>query len=119
MKNNTYDLDYSTHFYYKLDKNNNVIPCDRLEAWADREKPGRHIKNLFINNYFISTVFLGIKMYGGMFFETMVFDDEINPNADLLCRRYRTYDEAVKGHDRIVKVIQYLLDRKRRREKII
>jgi len=49
----------------------------------------------------VSTVFLCVDMGGGMFFETMVFAGDSSQEHD--CERYSTWDEAVRGHERMVR----------------
>lgn len=66
----------------------------------------------------ISTVFLGIDhnfTFGGrpVLFETMTFG-----NTDELEERYCTWDEAVEGHERAVRMVEEQLGRLRQKGKV-
>jgi hypothetical protein len=114
--------------YYYLDKNNNAFPCRSPKEIKDTlyyyyEAPGgrlkKHIgKSRFIyknEELFISTIFLVCDHNYYIFpdgekrpilFETMLFHKD--KSIDNWMMRYCTYDEALKSHDRIVKIFEYL-----------
>lgn len=86
-----------------LDDNNNVVPVGFLEYfnWCETQGSRNQIGLTKLGNgVVVSTVFLGQPMLGGRCFETMVFNSG-NPTG--CCRRYSTYDEAVRGHEQIVR----------------
>jgi hypothetical protein len=85
------------------------VKCDDLFAWAkwfdDINK--RRVKETKVGRYRISTVFLGLDHNFGedgppVLFETMVFDNEGERWRDLASERYSTWDEAERGHDKLV-----------------
>jgi hypothetical protein len=81
---------------------------DQLRDWAlNFERANRTVARTYLNrrkHIFVSTVFLGID-HGfpwhntKLWFETMVFGTSINEAME----RYETYDEAVRGHARMVR----------------
>lgn len=76
--------------------------------WWEKHHALRHIAVDEINDKRVSTVFLGInhKFFGGgqpLLFETMVFTK--GSWADEYMERYYTWDEAARGHKRIVNSI--------------
>jgi hypothetical protein len=101
--------------YYKLDKNNKVIPCSLME-WAKFLEDGKNtrrkiVKQSEINDKWISTVFIGLDhqwMEDGPLhiFETMVFDSK-KCGKDIYLDRYSTWNEALLGHE---KAIQWVKD---------
>ena len=62
------------------------------------------IKQENVGKYWVSTVWLGLNhQYGEgepLIFETMVFKGK---ESDLDCERYTTEEEAIKGHQKMVK----------------
>ena len=88
--------------FYVLDKEKNVVETDDMEAWAaffeDAESRRVALTEL-ANGWVVSTVFLGVPHCGGTF-ETMVFQGEYSKDHDM--ERYETWDQAVKGHERMV-----------------
>lgn len=84
---------------YKLDGHTPVRVEDTIE-WAKWfEKAERKVAHDTVNGVEVSTVFLGIDHSFGragppVLFETMVFGGELNEEQE----RYRTWDEAVRGH---------------------
>lgn len=98
--------------YYTLDDNHQPQPCTMMQ-WAagyeERTKRGvkssRHVDlTVFKNGTRVSTVFLGMDHGWGdgepVLFETMIFD---GPH-DGYMERYYTWDEAIQGHQRAVKL---------------
>lgn len=87
--------------YGRLDEQKNVVPSDTLELDANRRVAYDEIEG-----YRISTVFLAIDhSFGGepRWFETMIFG--LDDTADLYCKRYATWQDAVAGHaDAVQKV---------------
>jgi len=89
-------------------KGKKVVAVD-LMTWAKWiEKPVNKIirQDVLVNGKFVSTVFLGIDHNFGvgkpLLFETMVFSEKGN-FRDLDMDRYSTWDEASKGHEKMVK----------------
>jgi len=64
-----------------------------------------------INDIDISTVFLGMEHIGGMLFETMIFGG----SSDGLQWRYKTWEEAERGHKIICKMISEQPEKKIKR----
>jgi len=86
-------------------KGKNPVECNDVMKWARWfESANRIVKKTDINKQVVSTVFLGLNHnYDGgkpLLFETMVF-----PECDI-CERYTTWDEAEKGHNKIVEKIK-------------
>ena len=85
-------------------KDHEAIPTDNLEEWGRMfNNKDRIVKQETLpNGKRVSTVFLGLNYNWGegepLLFETMVFNpDEID------MERYSTWEEAEKGHKRMVK----------------
>ena len=60
--------------------------------------------NIGEEQYFVSTVNIG-----DMYYETMIFgstDEEVNYSSEHYCESYKTEEEALKGHQRIIENIQ-------------
>ena len=77
-----------------------------LEEWVKQIETGdRSIGRTIIGPYLVSTVYLGLDMCfdGGepLLFETMVFKDKSSDELDM--ERYSTGEEAIKGHEVMVK----------------
>lgn len=81
------------------------VPKANVSVWADWfETADRQVARTDIGRTCVSTVFLGLDHNfcddgPPLLFETMVFGGE----HDQYQERYSTWDEAVNGHDRIVK----------------
>lgn len=85
-------------------KDKKVVACHDLLEWAKWfETADRHVADENVGKYRISTVFLGIdhNFLGGepILFETMVFSDDEDGDEE----RYSTWEEAEKGHKKMVK----------------
>ena len=93
---------------YILDKNHQPVKCDDLMKWANWfENADRKVAKTIIdirlhNEISVSTVFLGLDHNFGegtpILFETMIFGGKFDQEMD----RYSTWDEAVKGHEKMV-----------------
>lgn len=98
------DPDYFIDCYYLDGKQ--FKKCKTLSDFDRAFKlDNRRIKHTKINGTLVSTVFLVLdhnfeKKDDPILFETMTFPDQD------ICRRYRTFEEAVKGHDQIVETIR-------------
>lgn len=96
------------------DKEGNVIDLMKFaDLWEDLSY--RIIKKDIIGNYHISTIWLGVIYFPNFLFETMVFigNDCLKPdfgNEDFI-QRYTTLEEAIKGHEEIVKEYEEKLNR--------
>lgn len=90
--------------YGKLDPSKKVIEATREEWSRSFEDPSSRVvqQDSFEGGWFLSTVFLGLNHAfsggEGIWFETMLF----GPNGDSSEeRRYRTYEDALRGHNKI------------------
>lgn len=80
-----------------------------LETWArwiEGADPHRRVVETYVDDICVSTVFLGLDHsfnHGPpMIFETMIFGGEHDEKQ----WRYSTWDEAVAGHDRAVRLVR-------------
>lgn len=82
-------------------KDKEVIPTkDQLEWGKNFALPDRILAKTEIGDACVSTVFLGINHgteNNPLWFETMIFGGA----CDKYCDRYATYDEAIKGHEKV------------------
>lgn len=90
---------------YILDENGNPKVCNELLVWAEWfENANRTIKKTKIGEVEVSTVFLGIDhSFGGdipILYETMIFGGKYDGEQ----RRYVTKEEALLGHDELIKL---------------
>ena len=89
-----------------LDANNNVVHEPDVLKWAKWHEEYRNTRRRIgrdsVGESDVSTVFLGLDhSFGGepqIWFETLIFG---GPHADWM-ERYATYDEAKRGHERVV-----------------
>lgn len=92
---------------YILDKDGNPKPEEDLLTWASWMESGdRKVKKTKVGKAEVSTIFVGIDHgYNSknepILFETVVFGGRYNEEQE----RYATRKEAVKGHNRLVKLI--------------
>jgi len=95
--------------YILVDKK--VVPCDDVLKWAkwmedENKENNRCVAFTQINKHItISTAFLGLDFNMGVssvpsLFESLVFEDGLGSGEMV---RYSTYEEAEKGHKRLVK----------------
>lgn len=94
--------------YYILNKDHSITKAvsmfDYL-GWDSLNKGIKVVGKYETSKYRVSTVFLGLDhSFEGddsepILFETLVFDGELDGEMD----RYYTWDEAVKGHAKMVK----------------
>lgn len=102
--------------HYVLDAEHKAVEVslDDWARWLDDDAKRRVAKTDVNEHVEVSTVFLGLNHNFGegppLLFETMVFFDA----DDVYCRRYATWDEAVAGHDRAVRLCVDTLSRARR-----
>jgi hypothetical protein len=106
--------DFLMKNWYVLDEEHNVVPCQGMKDWKERyyESSNRVVKKTFVGKQEVSTVFLGMDHgFSWIFkteenrpvvFETMVFGGK----SDEFQERYCTWDEAVKGHDEVVRKLK-------------
>jgi len=95
--------------FYILDRHD-VTPCIDIKLWGEwLAKADRKVKREIVGKSDISTVFLGLdhsfKDGSPLLFETLVFGGPIDGEMN----RYETWDEAVKGHNEMVRKIETLL----------
>lgn len=102
-------LDINEKCYMILDEDKNLIPATVLEWGRFLEIPSNKIvKRDMVDQAVISTVLLGVDLgFDGtpLWFETMVFPSE-NNFSEQYCKRYSTYDEALKGHAETVRMVE-------------
>lgn len=91
-------------FWILIGKEPKSVDLIEYKEWF--ETADRHVKDEVVNDIRISTVFLGIDRRFGdgppILFETMVFGGPLNKEME----RYSTWDEAEKGHDRMVQRVK-------------
>lgn len=94
--------------HYILD-GHNVVKAVGLMTWAkwmEENYLNLHVADETIGDIRVSTVFLGLDHNFGsgkpLLFETMVFGGLFNNRMN----RYSTWEEAVKGHNKMVKRIK-------------
>lgn len=93
----------NTMMYYYLDNNHNPVPTDDTKKAFEGD---RRVSLNYIGDVKISTVFLGME-HGyvegkPIIFETMIFGGEY----DEYQARYCTWNEALEGHERAVKLVK-------------
>lgn len=94
------------NIYYILE-GHKPIKADSPQTWSMWfDKADRIVKETQIDtDEKVSTVFLGINLQPGddppLLFETMVFKSKFDGEQ----YRYSTWDEAVEGHNRVVKMV--------------
>lgn len=92
------------------DKEGNELAVEELEPFL-RDPDYKIIKQEVVGDYFISTVWLGVPHgMGCHYFETMVFrppegfeDPRETLGETMDCYRYCTKEEAIQGHEEVVK----------------
>lgn len=103
--------------YWKMDPiTKSVIPATVEEASELlKDKKETTIGCTKVNSLLVSTIFLPITAFydekGNPLgsFETMVFgledgEEAVGPSGKVFQHRYNTYEEAMKGHERVVKL---------------
>lgn len=97
--------------YYILDEDGKTpMMCANDLKWCQwfaTHKDERVVAQTEVDNVRVATVFLGIDYGHGygfpLLWETTVFGGGVH---DGLCERYSSYDDAVKGHEEIVKRVK-------------
>ena len=103
--------------YYIL-KNKKAHKCKDPIKWARwfENNKNRIVKqDLLSNGYWVSTVFLGLdhnfaSKSKPLIFETMIFDKLFKtdyPGLDLDMDRYSTWNQAIKGHKKLLNKYKY------------
>lgn len=99
--------------YYVLDKNRNILPTNDMHEWEIfySEMSLRIVNKTEIGDVSISTVFLGLDHgYGEgppILFETMIFGGV----HDQYQERYCTWEEAERGHEEAIKLVNNLIEK--------
>ena len=100
--------------YYHLNEDKTVtrLPEGEYPKLGEFNETAKHVGNTFIGEQRISTVFLhfdhGLNFGGDttihepVLFESMIFEGPHNEYQ----RRYCTYDEALEGHNNLVKALE-------------
>lgn len=87
--------------WYKLD-GKNPVPDDTNGIWIFTNDDKRVVGETKVRGATVSTVFLGLDHSLGrktpVLFETLVFGGSMDGE----CNRYETWDEAEKGHQKMV-----------------
>lgn len=95
-------------FYFLLNEQKQVIPCDDRDKWIRWIEDGgnRRVAEDWIGDVQVSTVFLAMNhnWWDGepILFETMIFGGPLHHE----CWRYSTYDDALSGHAHAVKKVR-------------
>lgn len=99
--------------YYKLNADHTVSACTPVQAEVSlRRHDSRRVAEDVWDEKRVSTVFLVIDhQYGSgppLLFETMVFHtgEQDNPHEDHYCERYSTWEEALVGHQEVVRKLK-------------
>lgn len=108
------------NLFYILNENKNLVECDYL-TWGEwfENFENRLIKFTQFEKFAIdvSTVCMGIPLYFSRenekpkLFETMVFKD--GELLDRYIERYSTYQEALEGHQEVVKEVNKFIRNKK------
>lgn len=100
--------------WYKLNEDHTVevLPEGEYPKLGEFSESTKHVGNSFVGDQRISTVFLhfdhGLNFgnpeepYPPVLFESMIFGGSNNEYQ----RRYHTYDEALEGHNNLVKALE-------------
>lgn len=107
-------MSYQLMHYILVDRR--VVECADLIQWAkwmelSRKDDSFRVGQTDIGEYWVSTVFLGLDHnYSNtgppVLFETMVFSSKGEYNSDERMQRYCTYEEAERGHNRLVEILR-------------
>ena len=101
-------------------KGHEPVEEPNLYKWGQFMETGKRIvKQTVIKKHLVSTVFLGLdhnlnrpmrkvnKDYKPIIFETMIFDRSKEQKKIIdFQERYRTWDEAIEGHKKAVKLVK-------------
>jgi len=104
---------------WELDKNHQAVPADNVYQWAESFERDHRVAGCELNGLFVSTIFLGVDHnfgFGGppLLFETMIFPGENPPEnfpriqewASTYQVRYSTWEQAMSGHENVVRIIR-------------
>ena len=104
-----FDVNKNTADHYILTPKTHKIKVVDLITWAkwfETAEKERRVAQNFIGDVHVSTVFLGLDYNWGtgkpLLFETMIFGGERDGETE----RYATWNEAEKGHKKIVASLQ-------------
>jgi hypothetical protein len=92
--------------YYILNDDHSTKPCEMME-WATNRKNVVVKQDQVTLEVRVSTVFLGLNhawlgQGPPLIFETMIFGGPEDGYQD----RYTTWDEAIKGHEKALKLVK-------------
>lgn len=100
-------MEHSNRFYKLIGKQ--IVPCTLLafgQSFSFEDNSRKVRKDRATRHAFVSTVFLGLDHSWGygqpVLFETLVFGGPLNNLMD----RYCTFDEAVAGHEAMLKRVK-------------
>lgn len=109
-----FNLTHLDHFIL-INKNEVVEPNIYIVGcWFEKTKE-RFIKSTVVNGCWTSTVFLSFNhaIAGApLLYETMIFGSAVDLTS-LYKDRYSTYDDALKGHQKAVRIMIKLANKKR------
>lgn len=102
--------------YYVL-KDRVAVEAD-MRTWATffEDRSNRRVASTYVDHVWISTVFLGIdhgfpeNPLAPLIFETMVFNAPTD-FAEEYCERYGTWNEAVAGHQGVLREVTKAIKR--------
>ena len=107
--------------HYILDKNGNPRPSHAMEwgRWLDHHRMEIVLKRSHVGDVEVSTVFLGIdhnfdEVGPPILWETMVFGGEFDEDQ----ARHTSKENALKGHERYVKLIKEKFEKENVRKKL-
>lgn len=97
--------------YYILNDDKTITGTNDLKIWSAwfKNTEKRIVQKTAVGEMQVSTVFLGLDhRFAGigepLLFETMIFGHTFHPELEGFQERYCSYDEALKGHERAVKL---------------
>ena len=98
--------------WYELNEDNTVTKLPNGQ-YSHFSKSTQIKRDKFDEDTILSTIFLGLdhnhkKKGEPILFESMIFSDNSRLNA--YQKRYTTYEEALIGHNKLIKVIKYILN---------
>ena len=104
-------MNFDKHYILK---GKEIIETDLMTwaRWLEENRTDRIIKQETVaNGRWVSTVFLGLDHSFSeeglpILFETMIFPGKDKPLREEYCDRYATYDEALAGHAKAVKIAE-------------
>lgn len=107
MNEDIIDTSYSKIFdrCYKLE-GKEVKKCNNVdEILSTFDLKNRKIKQTVVSGKLVSTVFLVLDHNFSGKGDPILFESLVFPEAEIM-ERYRTYDQAIRGHEELVKKVE-------------